>query len=568
MKIQQKYKVFLYARRSSDESSDKQAQSIEDQINNLKPVADRFGFKIVEIIEESKSSKQPYIRAKFTQMLERIEKGEADGILTWHINRLSRNPVDSGTLGWMLQKGVIKVIRTMEREYLPEDNVLLFSVEGAMANQYIRDLAVVSRRGMQSKADKGWLPSRAPLGYYNDTLKQEIYPDKERWDMVRKMWDMVLTCNYTVSQIQEMADTEWGFRTPKFKRSGDKAVALSSMYRIFTNEFYTGTFSWSGDIYKGNHKPMISVDEYDKVQVILGREGKPRQQVHDSSYTGIVRCGECGAMCTCSVKKKIIKTTGELKTYVYYNCTKKKKDETLKRSVCSQRPVTLDKFEEQVDLELERYTIHPKFQEWALEIINRHNNTEIRERTSIYESQQKTYNEIQKQLDTLTRMRYRDLIDDEEFIKERDELNGKLKKLKTLLDSTESRAKKWLELTEQTFNFARYARKEYINGDIQKKREIFSALGQNYVLKDEKVIIEANEWLLPIEKAYPALKAEFNRLELEKNLGISSRNEHFEPLIHTWGAVVEDVRTVYEQRNEVTIYLPQFICISGVAKSC
>ena len=106
-----KYKVFLYARRSSDESSDKQLQSIEDQINNLKPLATRLGYKIVATFEESKSSKQPYIRPKFQNMLDRIEAGEADGILCWHINRLSRNPIDSGTLSWMLQKGIIKVIQ-------------------------------------------------------------------------------------------------------------------------------------------------------------------------------------------------------------------------------------------------------------------------------------------------------------------------------------------------------------------------------------------------------------------------------------------------------------------------
>lgn len=38
-------------------------------------------------------------------MLERIEKGEAEGILCWQINRLSRNPVDGGKLSWLLQKG-------------------------------------------------------------------------------------------------------------------------------------------------------------------------------------------------------------------------------------------------------------------------------------------------------------------------------------------------------------------------------------------------------------------------------------------------------------------------------
>jgi DNA invertase Pin-like site-specific DNA recombinase len=232
-----KLKLFLYARRSSDESSDRQLQSIDDQINCLKPLAVRENIKIIEILSESKSSKQPYIRPVFESMLDRIEAGEADGILTWHVNRLSRNPIDSGRLSWMLQKGIIKVIQTMEREYKPEDNVLLFSVEGAMANQYIRDLSAVSRRGMQSKADKGWLPSRAPLGYLNNVITNEIEVDTDRWEMVRKMWDMLLTGNYTVPQIQKVANEEWGFLTPKFKRSGNRPLSLSSMYSMFTKQF-------------------------------------------------------------------------------------------------------------------------------------------------------------------------------------------------------------------------------------------------------------------------------------------------------------------------------------------
>ena len=527
-------KLFLYARRSSDESSDRQLQSIDDQVNCLKPVAERNNVKIVEVLTESKSSKQPYIRPIFDSMLDRIEAGEADGILVWHVNRLSRNPIDSGRLGWMLQKGTIKVIMTPERDYMPEDNVLLFSVEGAMANQYIRDLAVVSRRGMQSKADKGWLPSRAAMGYLNDLLTHEIYADKERFDMVRKMWDMLLTGNYTVPQIHKIANEEWGFRTPKTKRSGGNPIGLSSLYRIFTNIFYTGLFEWSGTVYQGNHKPMITMEEYDKAQIILGRKGKPRNQVHESSFTGLVTCEECGSMVTCTVKQKIVKTTGELKTYAYYNCTKKKKNNEGKR-FCKQKPVTLESFEEQVDIELERSTILPKFQQWAIDILNKKNDKEIEDRTKIYEQQQKTYNETQKQLDTLTKMRYRNLIDDDEFIKERDDLKLQLAKMKMHLSSTENRAKKWLELSEETFNFARYARKEFMNGSIQQKREIFAGLGQNFTMKDQKVYITPNDWFVPIEKAYPALEAEYNRLELDKNLDTASRNAQYAELILSWG---------------------------------
>ncbi len=84
----------------------------------------------------------------------------------------------------------------------------------------------------------------------------------------------------------------------------------------------------------------------------------------------------------------------------------------------------------------------------------------------------------------------------------------------------------------------------------------FSAIGQNYVLKDKKVSIEANEWLVPIEKAYPALEAKFKRLELDKNLDIASRNAQYAELILSWGDVVEDVRTVFEERNDVTLNIP------------
>ncbi len=554
---EKKLKLFLYARRSSDESSDKQLQSIDDQVNYLKALADKNNFKIVDIFTESKSAKKPFARPVFEGMIERIQAGEADGILCWHLNRLFRNPLDQGTVAWMLQTGVIQTIQTHDRAYIPQDNVLLFNVEGAMANQFIRDLAVTSRRGMVSKAEKGWLPSRAPMGYVNDLLTNEIYPDEALWEMVRKMWDMLLSGNYTMSQIQSIANNEWGFRTPKTKRVGGKPIGLSSLYRIFTNQFYTGIFEWSGSLYSGKHKPMILIEEYDKAQLILGREGKPRQQVHDSSFTGLVTCGECGSMCTCTVKQKIVKKTGELKTYTYYNCTRKKKGESGKNT-CTQKPLTLGEFEKQVDIELERYAILPKFQEWAIEILNRKNDQEIRERTDIYLQQQKTYNATQKQLDTLTQMRCRDLIDDEQFIKERDVLKLSLVKLKLILNSTESRAETWLELTEKTFNFARYARKAFLFGSIHEKREIFSALGQNFILKDKKVLITANDWFAPIEKAYPGLAAEFNRLELSKHLSKSTYNEEIASLILTWGALVEVVRTIFEERGDITIYIPSF----------
>ncbi len=254
----EKITYFLYPRKSS-ESEDRQVQSIEDQVNRLKELAQTLHLEIKEILPEAKSAKKPYNRPVFTEMLERIEKGEANGILCWQINRLSRNPIDSGKLSWMLQQGILKSIQTIDRQYLPDDNVLLFNVESGMANQFIIDLRKNSKRGMEGKADRGWLPSRAPLGYINDKIEHTIVEDPERFDLVRKMWEMMLTGNFTPPQIRDIANDEWGFRTLKSKRVGGVPIANSVIYKMFSNLFYTGMFSWSGRVYQsGNHKPMIT----------------------------------------------------------------------------------------------------------------------------------------------------------------------------------------------------------------------------------------------------------------------------------------------------------------------
>ncbi len=130
----------LYARKSS-ESEDRQIQSIDDQINYWKKRAKEESIEIVKIYTEEKSAKTPYVRKIFQEMCEEISKGNIDGILCWKLDRLSRNPVDTGAIQYMLQKEMIQRIITSDRIYYPEDSGLIFSVETGMANQYILDLS-------------------------------------------------------------------------------------------------------------------------------------------------------------------------------------------------------------------------------------------------------------------------------------------------------------------------------------------------------------------------------------------------------------------------------------------
>lgn len=153
----------IYARKST-ESEDRQTLSIQSQIIEMQEIAKHENLDIVKIFQESKSAKAPG-RPVFSEMLEFIKKGKADGILCWKIDRLARNPVDEGLIKWMLQNNTIQQIKTFERDYNPDDNVVIASIEFSMANQYIRDLSRNVKRGLAEKVRRGEYPGSPPLGY-------------------------------------------------------------------------------------------------------------------------------------------------------------------------------------------------------------------------------------------------------------------------------------------------------------------------------------------------------------------------------------------------------------------
>ena len=531
---QTKIKYFLYARKSS-ESEDRQVQSIDDQINRLKKIANDLNLDIKKSYTEAKSAKKPNNRPVFDELIQRIENGEADGILCWQINRLSRNPIDSGKLSWLLQRGILKSIQTIDRQYLPDDNVLLFSVEAGSANQYILDLSKNTKRGMLSKLEKGWQTGVAPLGYLNDKENKTIVKDPERFNLIRKMWDLMLTGSYTPPKILDIANKEWGFRTRKFKRMGGNELSRSGIYKIFTSLFYAGTIENAGVQYAGQHERMITLEEYDRVQMLLGRKGKPRPKKHEFAFTGSMRCDECGCLFTAETKKKLLKS-GEIREHTYYHCTRK----TTKVKCNQKKNIPVDDLEVAIEKEIEKYTILPEFLQWALEGLNKKNDTEIEDRTKVYEMRHKNLIETQKELDELTKMRYRQLIDDETFIKEKNTLTSKIAQSKENLRETETRAEKWLELTEKTFAFATYARVAFLKANemgkagLELKKEILLALGKTPIIKDQKLLIEPNEWFAEVGNDYPALAKQYARLEPKKNRLNKAQKEQLRSLRAHW----------------------------------
>ena len=99
-------KYFLYIRKSTDED-DRQVLSLEAQETELKEFALRENLLIAATFRESQTAKEPG-RPIFNDMLKRMERGEAEGILAWHPDRLARNSVDGGRIIFLVDTGKIR----------------------------------------------------------------------------------------------------------------------------------------------------------------------------------------------------------------------------------------------------------------------------------------------------------------------------------------------------------------------------------------------------------------------------------------------------------------------------
>ena len=80
--MNQTRKFFIYTRKSTD-TEDRQVRSIADQLAELRELAKKEQLEIVDVFVEKQTAKIPG-RPIFGEMMTRIERGEADGIISWH----------------------------------------------------------------------------------------------------------------------------------------------------------------------------------------------------------------------------------------------------------------------------------------------------------------------------------------------------------------------------------------------------------------------------------------------------------------------------------------------------
>ena len=316
-----KIKYVLYSRKST-ESEERQVLSIDSQIKEMLRLAERDGLEVVEIRRESHSAKNSSERPVFNSIITDISEGKFNGILTWAPDRLSRNAGDLGSLVDLMDQKLLFEIRTYGQRFSNSPNEkFLLMILCSQAKLENDNRGVNVKRGLRTRCEMGLRPGVAPTGYFNEERldrKCHAIVDPERGPIIKKMFERVAHDKWSGRKLYHWLKFDINFRT-----KSNHHLALSNIYIILQNPFYSGIFEYpekSGNWYTGKHEPLITKELYDLVQDQLKRDRIQRES-REFAFTKLITCGLCGSGITADEKYKKLKD-GTVAKYIYYGCTR------------------------------------------------------------------------------------------------------------------------------------------------------------------------------------------------------------------------------------------------------
>lgn len=474
-------KYFVYTRKSQ-ESEEKQVLSIEAQ---KREVQLRFGdVEIVEIFEESFSAKAPG-RPIFNEMIERIKKNEAQGIIAWHPDRLSRNSVDAGIIIYYLDLGLIKDLKfnSYQFENTPEGKWML-NIILSQSKYTVDKLSVDVKRGNRMKAERGQPPRWAITGYRNIHIdrKKTWEIDKENKDLFLELLSKAKNPNLSLSRLVDISQG-LGLKT----RNGND-FRISTMERWLKNKSLCGWFKHLGELHRADFKPLINETWWDEIQYARGYKDKPRLR-KDFEFIisgGLVHCKECGSSLVSYQKDKYYKGTDRKASYKYCRCSKKKKETN-----CNQEQTTESDLVGQLKVMIGKVEINKEVWDLCKKLLREKHKQEMSTQTKTMGNLQNEFKRIKQQLGNLLDLRIRGVIDnDEEYLEKKGSLQDKERKIAELLSDNNNNIDKWLELAEDYFKTAYQAQEIFERGNVSEIRETIQKIGLNLLFSNKTLYFE------------------------------------------------------------------------------
>ncbi len=294
-----------YIRVSTDEQIELSPRS---QLKKIKEYANKNGYTVPEKYvykDEGISGRNAAKRPEFNRMIgtAKSKPKPFDAILLWKFSRFARNREDSIVYKSMLRKQYgIDVISISENLGDDKMSILIEALIEAMDEYYSINLAEEVRRGMMEKISRGGLVSSAPIGY--KVVDGELEIDESTSDIVKYIFNSYLSGNTMLGIAEKL--NERGTHTKSGRVFENRVIKY-----ILQNPVYIGKHRWCPNgshgskshyrdntetiIYNGHHKPLISEEDYNKVQqrLSLNKTYARETSKHENALRGLIKCHSC-----------------------------------------------------------------------------------------------------------------------------------------------------------------------------------------------------------------------------------------------------------------------------------
>jgi site-specific DNA recombinase len=264
----------------------------------------------VDLVEEDTevSGATAVAERKLERLLQRVEAGESEGIITPYLDRFGRDLIE-GALAYRRLKlagGRLICVNDGIDSERPGDE-FQFQIRMVFAEDYLRRTRSNFQAAVERAAARGvYLASRPPFGYRKDE-QGKLVVDEQRAPLVVELFER-RAGGANVGQLT------------RFLQGEGVEISKSGVRSILKNRAYLGEMRLQNgrrgepSVIKNHHAPLLSEQQWEAGQVkhaFVPRSGLTK----DARLRGLVYCRSCGKRC----KLSLYGPAGRRKTT--YNCT-------------------------------------------------------------------------------------------------------------------------------------------------------------------------------------------------------------------------------------------------------
>jgi DNA invertase Pin-like site-specific DNA recombinase len=461
--------ALLYVRVSSKDQ-EKEGYSLDAQEKLGEEYALKHDLKIVKRWKVSESAWKDD-RDAFNEMINyAMRHDEVRHIIFDITDRMTRNDKDKIKILALIELHDKKIHfsrmnKTIDKYSGSEDEFML-DIEVAVAKKMSNDISRKVKMGLKEKAEQGFYPSYAPIGYKNNLATHLIEVDEQTAPYIQQAFSLSATGNYSMNMIADILHKE-GFCSRK-----TKFAMINMIHRILRNSIYYGPFSWNGKIHQGSHMPLISKELFDKVQNVLSGNFHPHP-IKDFHFNNLIKCGICGCKVIGEEKKK---------KYKYYHCTYSKGRHKGLRYI--QEDQLAGMFADSVN----RIAPSDIIIEWLTEALREsHKNAShlMESRIKSLESQKE---KITLRLSRLLDMKIDGNINDDDFNSKEQEYKNQLIENNYQISAVMQSNPNFYEDGIRTFELAKRLPSLYLKANYEEKAKILKFIASNFILDSGKLV--------------------------------------------------------------------------------